>query len=135
MKKSDIGIALYLLAAVIFFIVPISSTLLDVMLAINISVALIVLFNTLFVQEVLDMSFFPTLLLFTTIFRISLNVSSTRLILTTGNPGNVVETFGQFVGGGNMIIGAIIFVVLILIQFIVINKGSERVAEVTARFT
>ena len=116
MKKSDIGIALYLLAAVIFFIVPISSTLLDVMLAINISVALIVLFNTLFVQEVLDMSFFPTLLLFTTIFRISLNVSSTRLILTTGNPGNVVETFGQFVGGGNMIIGAIIFVVLILIQ-------------------
>ncbi len=135
MKKSDIGIALYLLAAVIFFIVPISSTLLDVMLAINISIALIVLFNTLFVQEVLDMSFFPTLLLFTTIFRISLNVSSTRLILTTGNPGNVVETFGQFVGGGNMIIGAIIFVVLILIQFIVINKGSERVAEVTARFT
>lgn len=135
MKKSDIGIALYLLAAVIFFIVPISSTLLDVMLAINISIALIVLFNTLFVQEVLDMSFFPTLLLFTTIFRISLNVSSTRLILTTGNPGNVVETFGQFVGGGNMIIGAIIFIVLILIQFIVINKGSERVAEVTARFT
>ena len=135
MKKSDIGIALYLLAAVIFFIVPISSTLVDVMLAINISIALIVLFNTLFVQEVLDMSFFPTLLLFTTIFRISLNVSSTRLILTTGNPGNVVETFGQFVGGGNMIIGAIIFVVLILIQFIVINKGSERVAEVTARFT
>ena len=135
MKKSDIGIALYLLAAVIFFIVPISSTLLDVMLAINISIALIVLFNTLFVQEVLDMSFFPTLLLFTTIFRISLNVSSTRLILTTGNPGNVVETFGQFVGGGNMIIGAIIFVVLVLIQFIVINKGSERVAEVTARFT
>lgn len=135
MKKSDIGIALYLLAAVIFFIVPISSTLLDVMLAINISIALIVLFNTLFVQEVLDMSFFPTLLLFTTIFRISLNVSSTRLILTTGNPGNVVETFGQFVGGGNMVIGAIIFVVLVLIQFIVINKGSERVAEVTARFT
>ena len=135
MKKSDIGIALYLLAAVIFFIVPISSTLLDVMLAINISIALIVLFNTLFVQEVLDMSFFPTLLLFTTIFRISLNVSSTRLILTTGNPGNVVETFGQFVGGGDMIIGAIIFVVLVLIQFIVINKGSERVAEVTARFT
>ena len=92
MKKADIGVALYLLAAVIFFIVPISSNLLDVMLALNISIALIVLFNTLFVKEVLDMSFFPTLLLFTTIFRISLNVSSTRLILTTGNPGNVVQT-------------------------------------------
>ena len=103
MKKADIGVALYLLAAVIFLIVPINSTLLDVMLALNISIALIVLFNTLFVKEVLDMSFFPTLLLFTTIFRISLNVSSTRLILTTGAPGNVVETFGSFVGGGDMI--------------------------------
>ena len=81
------------------------------------------------------MSFFPTLLLFTTLFRISLNVSSTRLILTTGDPGNVVETFGSFVGGGDMIIGGIIFIVLVLIQFIVINKGSERVSEVTARFT
>ncbi len=121
MKKADAGIALYLLAAVIFFIIPIPSILLDIMLAFNIAIALVVLMNALFVQEVLDMSFFPTLLLFTTIFRISLNVSSTRLILTTGNPGNVVRTFGQFV--------------LILIQFIVINKGSERVAEVTARFT
>lgn len=135
MKKADFGVALYLLAAVIFFIIPIPSILLDVMLAINISMAMIILFNALFVQEVLDMSFFPTLLLFTTIFRISLNVSSTRLILTTGDPGNVVETFGGFVGGGDLIIGAIVFVVLILIQFIVINKGSERVAEVTARFT
>ncbi len=135
MKKADIGVALYLLAAVIFFIVPISSTLLDVMLAINISFALIILFNTLFVKEVLDMSFFPTLLLFTTIFRISLNVSSTRLILTTGNPGNVVETFGNFVGGGDLVIGAIVFIILVIIQFVVINKGSERVAEVTARFT
>ena len=135
MKKADIGVALYLLAAVIFFIVPISSTLLDVMLAINISFALIILFNTLFVKEVLDMSFFPTLLLFTTIFRISLNVSSTRLILSTGSPGNVVETFGNFVGGGDLVIGVIVFIILIIIQFVVINKGSERVAEVTARFT
>lgn len=104
-------------------------------MAINISIALIVLFNALFVQEVLDMSFFPTLLLFTTLFRISLNVSSTRLILTTGDPGNVVRTFGGFVGGGDLIIGAIVFIILIIIQFVVINKGSERVAEVTARFT
>ena len=135
MKKADFGVAIYLLAAVIFFIIPIPSILLDVMLAINISLAMIILFNALFAKEVLDMSFFPTLLLFTTIFRISLNVSSTRLILSTGEPGNVVETFGGFVGGGNLVIGAIVFIVLILIQFIVINKGSERVSEVTARFT
>lgn len=135
MKKADLGIAGYLLAAVVFFILPIPSYMLDVLLAFNISIALMIMFNALFVKEVLDMSFFPTLLLFTTIFRISLNVSSTRLILTTGDPGNVVSTFGEFVGGGNLVIGAIIFIVLILIQFIVINKGSERVAEVTARFT
>ena len=134
-KKSDIGVGLYLLCAIIFFIIPINSTLLDMMLAINISIALAILFNVLFVKEVLDMSFFPTLLLFTTIFRISLNVSSTRLILIEGNPGVVVNTFGQFVGGGNLVIGAIVFIVLVLIQFLVINKGSERVAEVTARFT
>ena len=135
MKKADVGVALYLLVAVIFFIVPIPSILLDVMLAVNISVALVIMFRALFANEVLDMSFFPTLLLFTTIFRISLNVSSTRLILTTGSPGNVVETFGSFVGGGDLIIGVIVFIVLIIIQFGVINKGSERVAEVTARFT
>ena len=134
-KKADIGVGLYLLCAVIFFIIPIPSLLLDVMLAISIGIALIILFNVLFVKEVLDMSFFPTLLLFTTIFRISLNVSSTRLILSTGNPGVVVQTFGNFVGGGNLVIGAIVFIVLVIIQFIVINKGSERVAEVTARFT
>ncbi len=135
LKKSDIGIGIYLLAAIMFFIIPIPSLLLDVMLAINIGIALIILFNVLFVKEVLDMSFFPTLLLFTTIFRISLNVSSTRLILSTGNPGNVVTTFGNFVGGGNLVIGVIVFIVLIIIQFVVINKGSERIAEVTARFT
>ena len=135
MKRAYIFVALYLLAAIVFFIVPIPAALLDVMLALNISVSLIILFNVLFVKEVLDMSFFPSLLLFTTIFRISLNVSSTKLILTTGEPGNVVETFGQFVGSGNLVIGAIIFIVLIIIQFVVINKGSERVAEVTARFT
>ena len=135
MKKADVGVALYLLAAIIFFIVPIPNQLLDVMLALNISLALVVLFNCLFVQEVLDMSFFPTLLLFTTIFRIALNVSSTRLILTTGDPGNVVATFGAFVGGNDIIVGTIVFIILVIIQFIVINKGSERVSEVTARFT
>ncbi len=135
MKKADVGVALYLLAAVIFFIVPIPPLLLSAMQAVNIALGLIIMFNALFAREVLDMSFFPTLLLFTTIFRISLNVSSTRAILTSGDPGNVVRVFGSFVGGNDLIIGAIVFIILIIIQFVVINKGSERVAEVTARFT
>ncbi len=135
LKITDIGVAAYLLAAVVFFIVPIPSWLLDICLAINIAVAMTVMINSLFVKEPLDMSFYPTLLLLTTIFRISLNVGSTRLILTTGKPGNVVETFGSFVGGGDLIMGAIVFIILLIIQFIVINKGTERVSEVTARFT
>lgn len=135
MKKADLGVAMYVLAAFVMLIVPIPSWLLDVLLACNMAIAFTVLFRCMFAKEVLEMSFFPTILLFTTIFRIALNVSSTRLILSTGDPGNVVETFGNFVGGGNLIIGAIVFVILIIIQFMVINKGSERVAEVTARFT
>jgi flagellar biosynthesis protein FlhA len=135
MKKTDLGVGLYILAAIIFLIIPMNSMLLDVLLALNISIAMVVLFNAMFTKEVLNMSAFPTILLFTTIFRISLNVSSTRLILQTGEPGNVITTFGQFVGGGNLVIGIIVFIILIMIQFLVINKGSERVAEVTARFT
>lgn len=135
MKKADIMVALYILLAFVMFIVPIPSWLLDILLACNIAVAFTVMFGCMFAKEVLDLSFFPTILLFTTIFRISLNISSTRLILTTGNPGNVVSVFGSYVGGGDIVIGVIIFIILILIQFMVINKGSERVAEVTARFT
>lgn len=135
MKKADIGVALYVLAAFVMLIVPIPNWLLDILLAINMSVAFSILFGCMFAKEVLDMSFFPTVLLFTTVFRIALNVSSTRLILTTGDPGNVVATFGNYVGGGDLVVGIIVFIILILIQFMVINKGSERVAEVTARFT
>lgn len=134
-KKNDLFIGIYLLAAVLFFIISIPSWLLDILLAINILVAMVVLFNSLFAKEVLDMASFPTMLLFTTIFRISLNVSSTKLILKNGDAGKVVDTFGKFVVGGNLVIGIIIFIILIIVQFIVINKGSERVAEVTARFT
>ncbi|MBQ3792984.1 MAG: flagellar biosynthesis protein FlhA [Lachnospiraceae bacterium] len=131
----NVAVALYILAAFAMFIISIPNWLLDVLLAFNMAVAFLVLFTVMFSKEVLDMSFFPTLLLFTTIFRIALNVSSTKLILTTGDPGNVVKTFGSYVGGNNLVVGIIIFVILIIIQFAVINKGSERVAEVTARFT
>ena len=135
MKKADLYVGLYLLAAVIFFIIPIPSVLLDFLITFNLMVALIILFNCLYAEDTLAMSSFPTILLFATIFRISLNVSSTRLILSTGNPGVVVETFGNFVGGGSLVIGIIIFIVLVIVQMVVINKGSERVSEVTARFT
>lgn len=135
MKKSDLFVGLYILAAVVFLIISIPSAVLDVLLAFNIAVALVILFMALFSKEPLDMQAFPTILLFTTIFRISLNVSSTKLILGTGDPGNVVRVFGQFVGGNDLVIGVIVFLILILVQFMVINKGTERVAEVTARFT
>lgn len=135
MKKNDIILGLFILSAIIFLIIPMNSILLDILLALNISVAMVVLFNAIFAKDVLSMSSFPTIILITTIFRISLNVSSTRLILRTGNPGNVVSTFGEFVGGGNLIIGLIVFIILILVQFLVINKGSDRISEVSARFT
>ena len=135
MKKSDLFVGLYILAAIVFLIISVPSALLDILLAFNMAVALVILFMALFSKEPLDMQAFPTILLFTTIFRISLNVSSTKLILGTGDPGNVVRVFGEFVGGNDLVIGIIVFIILILVQFMVINKGTERVAEVTARFT
>ncbi len=134
-KRADIGVGIYLLAAIIFLIISVPAGLLDILLALNISIALTVLFNSIFSKEALEMSSFPSILLLTTIFRISLNVSSTKLILAKGDAGKVVSTFGEFVGGNNLIIGVIVFVILLIVQFMVINKGSERVAEVTARFT
>lgn len=133
--QGDLFVGLYLLFAIILFIIPIPSLLLDVLITFNMMIALAILFNCLYAEETLSMSSFPTILLFTTVFRIALNISSTKLILLYGNPGVVVKTFGDFVGGGNLIVGAIIFIVLVIVQMVVINKGSERVSEVTARFT
>lgn len=135
MRKADLGLGLYVLSAIIFLIIPMPSFLLDCLIAVNISVALIVLFNTIYAKDTLQMSSFPSVLLLTTIFRIALNASSTRLILTTGNPGKVVMTFGEFVGQDDPVVGIVIFIIILIVQFMVINKGSERVAEVTARFT
>lgn len=137
MKNSitNYAVGVYVVAIIMFLIIPLPAWALDVLIAVNMIISMIILFNSVLSKEVLNMSSFPTLLLFTTVFRISLNVSSTRLILSTGNPGQVVQVFGSFVGGNDAIIGVIIFIVLILVQFLVINKGSERVAEVSARFT
>lgn len=135
MSKADVGVAVYVVAAFVMMIITLPSVILDVLLALNMAVAFTILFVTMFSVEVLDISFYPTILLFTTVFRISLNISSTKLILTTGDPGQVVATFGSYVGGGDLIVGSIVFIILLIVQFMVINKGSERVAEVTARFT
>ena len=135
MKRTDLMLGLYILVPIIFLIIPIPLFLLDILMMLNLAIALFILFNALFSTEALNMSSFPTLLLMTTLFRISLNVGSTRNILLKGEAGNVVQAFGEFVGGGNLIVGGIVFLILIIVQFIVINKGSERVSEVTARFT
>ena len=135
MKRQDTIIGLFVLCPILFLIIPISPVLLDFLIAINIGVAMLALFSALFSGEAIQMSSFPTLLLMTTLFRISLNMSSTRNILLNGYAGTVVQTFGEFVGGSDLIVGGIIFIVLIIVQFMVINKGSERVSEVTARFT
>ena len=131
----DYGVAIYLVSAIVMLIIPVPAILMDILLSFDMALSFAILFTAMYVTEVLDMSFFPSILLFTTIFKIALNVSSTRLILTTGNPGQVIETFGNFVGGGDLIVGIIIYIIIIIVQFVVINKGSERVAEVTARFT
>lgn len=135
MQKADIALGAFILVPILCLIIPVPLVLLDFLFALNILIAMVVLFNALFSREPLDMSSFPTLLLLTTLFRLALNVSSTRNILLYGEAGNVVDTFGNFVGGGNLIVGGIVFFVLVIMQLVVINKGSERVSEVTARFT
>ncbi|MCX7714806.1 MAG: flagellar biosynthesis protein FlhA [Clostridia bacterium] len=136
MKFSDIGIAVVVLLVVLLIIIPLNPTLLDILLVINITTSLMILLKTLYVHEPLDFSTFPPLLLLITIFRLSLNISSTRLILGNGgDAGHVIQTFGNFVIGSNLVVGVIIFLIIIVIQFLVITKGSERVSEVAARFT
>lgn len=134
-KYSDIVIGLAIIMIVVMMIIPLPSALLDLLLTLNITMALIVIMIAVYNVEPLQFSIFPSLLLITTLFRLALNVSSTRLILLEGYAGEVIMAFGNFVVGGNAIIGFIMFVILIIIQFMVITKGSERVAEVAARFT
>jgi flagellar biosynthesis protein FlhA len=136
MKFRDFWIVLAILAVVMLFIFPLSTTLMDVLLILNITLSLLVLMLSLYVKEPLEFSVFPTLLLFITLFRLSLNISSTKLILgNQGQAGSVIHTFGSFVIGSSLAVGLIIFFIIMVVQFIVITKGAERVAEVAARFT
>lgn len=137
MKKFLDNIATIFIVFIVFLIIiPLDSVVLDIMLIINISLSLIILITVLNIKESLEFSIFPSVLLVTTLLRVALNVSSTRLILgNSGNAGQIIKTFGEFVIGGNPVVGFVIFIIIVVVQFLVITKGSERVAEVAARFT
>ena len=130
------GIALAVVVIVLFIFVPLPTPLLDVLLVVNISLSMLILVITMTVSDALDFSIFPSLLLITTLFRLGLNVSTTRAILgNDGNAGNVIEAFGMMIAQGNIVLGIIIFLIIVLVQLIVVTKGAERVSEVAARFT
>ncbi|NEW05562.1 flagellar biosynthesis protein FlhA [Paenibacillus sp. SYP-B3998] len=135
MKIKDLLVLLGIIGIVLMMVVPVPIPLLDFLLIINISVALMIILVAMNTKEALQFSIFPSLLLITTLFRLALNVSTTRNILSHAEAGNVVRTFGSFVAEGNIVVGFVVFLILVLVQFIVITKGSERVAEVAARFT
>ena len=134
-RYSDVLIAVAIVTIVIMMIIPLPTIVLDILICLNITIALLVVMSAIYNVEALDLSVFPSLLLITTLFRLALNISSTRLILLNGYAGEVITAFGNFVVGGNAVVGFIVFVILVIVNFIVITKGSERVAEVSARFT
>ncbi|HCT63707.1 MAG TPA: flagellar biosynthesis protein FlhA [Lachnospiraceae bacterium] len=130
------SVSLFVVIIILLLVIPLNTFLLDILFIVNISLSLIILLITMNIKESLEFSIFPSLLLITTLFRLGLNISSTRLILTQqGAAGKVIEAFGTFVLQGNVVVGVIIFLIIVLVQFIVISKGAERVAEVAARFT
>lgn len=134
-KFGDVIVAIAVIAIVLLIIIPIPTLMMDLLLTLNISLSLTILLIAMYIKEPLQLSIFPSLLLITTLFRLSLNISSTRLILGNADAGKVIEAFGNFVIGSNSIVGIIIFLIIVVIQFMVITKGAERVAEVSARFT
>lgn len=134
-KHSDVLIAVVIISIVLMMIIPLPTMLLDLLVCVNITLSLVIVLVTIYNSEALDFSVFPSLLLITTLFRLALNVSSSRLILLEGYAGEVITAFGNFVVGGNAVVGFIVFIILVIIQFIVITRGAERVAEVSARFT
>ena len=133
-KHGDI-IAIAMMAIVMLIVIPLPTFLVDILLTLNISLSLVIFLLSMYIKEPLQFSIFPTMLLITTLFRLALNFSTTRLVLGTGYAGEVVDAFGNFVTGSNPVVGFVMFLILIVVQFMVITKGSERVAEVSARFT
>ncbi len=135
LRHTDLLAAVAVVMVVTMLVVPLPSALLDLLITLNISAALTIVVATMYLGKALDFASFPSLLLLTTMFRLAINVSVTRLILTTGDAGSVVKAFGEFVVGGNVVVGLVIFLILVVIQFVVVTNGAGRVAEVGARFT
>jgi flagellar biosynthesis protein FlhA len=135
LRHTDLLAAVAVVMVVTMLVVPLPSALLDLLITLNISAALTIVVATMYLGKALDFASFPSLLLLTTMFRLAINVSVTRLILTTGDAGSVVRAFGEFVVGGNVVVGLVIFLILVVIQFVVVTNGAGRVAEVGARFT
>ena len=135
LKNNDIALAIGLVVIIAMMVLPLPPMLLDILLTLNISFSVIILLVCLYTKEPLDYSSFPTILLVSTLFRLGLNVSSTRLILLHGEAGEVIRSFGEFVVGGNYVVGTVVFTILVIINFMVITGGAGRVAEVAARFT
>ncbi len=134
-RNQDIPLAICVVGILLVLIIPVPTPLLDVLLTINISLSVVVLLATLYLQRAVDFAVFPSLLLLLTLYRLSLNVAATRLILSQANAGQVIQAFGGFVTSGNLFVGMVIFVILVVIQFVVITKGATRISEVAARFT
>ncbi|WP_214826998.1 flagellar biosynthesis protein FlhA [Exiguobacterium sp. s26] len=134
-KAKDFAVLIGVLLIVVMLVIPLPGFMLDFLIIVNILIALLILLVAMNAREALDFSVFPSLLLIVTLFRLGLNVSTTRSILSTGYGGEVIETFGHFVVGGNILVGFVVFLILVIIQFVVITKGAERVSEVSARFT
>ncbi len=134
-RASDAALGLFVVGVLVVLIIPLPPALLDILITVNISMAILMMLITLSSHEPLELSTFPSLLLFMTLFRLALNVASTRLILSKASAGSVIQAFGDFVVGGNYVVGMVIFLILVVIQFVVITKGSTRISEVAARFT
>ncbi|QQZ28247.1 type III secretion system export apparatus subunit SctV [Thiothrix subterranea] len=134
-RRSDIALALLLVAIIAMMILPMPTLVMDMLIALNMSIAILLMMLGIYIPHPLAISSFPSILLLTTLFRLSLSIATTRLILLEADAGHIIQTFGEFVVGGNLIVGLVVFLIITIVQFIVITKGSERIAEVSARFS
>jgi type III secretion protein V len=133
--RQDLMLIALLVAVIFMMILPLPTVIVDILVAVNMSVAVILLMVAIYLKSPLQFTSFPSVLLVTTLFRLALGISTTRLILLHGNAGHIIDTFGKFVVGGNLVVGIVVFLIITIVQFIVVTKGSERVAEVSARFS
>ncbi|SEA86196.1 type III secretion protein V [Thiothrix caldifontis] len=134
-RRSDVALALLLVAIIAMMILPMPTLVMDMLIALNMSIAILLMMLGIYIPHPLAISSFPSILLLTTLFRLSLSIATTRLILLEADAGHIIQTFGEFVVGGNLIVGLVVFLIITIVQFIVITKGSERIAEVSARFS